>query len=511
MRPASSTAGPRWRRSAPKALKGDAIAAGTATGETAIGPLTLTRLGSGTTTVLVATLPEGIESAPAPVEQAAEPPASVQPAASAPPEDIQNEAAPASPPAAEAPPAEAPPPPEAPPAEAAPAEVASEAPPAAGVAELIPLDPASPVPERRQPLRFVWNMDADERFTLVVRAFAVAAGPHTAQLIGKPWREIAAELALDPEARVANAVASRDTFSGVSIAWPVDETGETMTVELSGLPIFDRDRNFLGYRGFGVCREAARAPAPRAEVPAAPTAPVAPAAPEQPPEAPAPEARPQLTVVPAAKNVVPFRGVVPEKRPTLTPIERSAFHELAETLGKGATPAPEAVETAPKPAREAPADTLPSAFAQREAPTQASGDADQLVVLERLPVGVLIHRAEALLYANRAFLEWTGYADLAAVAHAGGLERLVVDSGAGALDRATGHRQDLHDRDARGRHADLRGPALYRAVAGRERLDAGAGAHRRRRPAEGLRACAAHHRSRDARAPDPFSTPRPTA
>ena len=59
-------------------------------------------------------------------------------------------------------------------------------------------------------------------------------------------------------------------------------------------------------------------------------------------------------------------------------------------------------------------------------------------MLERLPVGVLIHRADALLYANRAFLEWTGYADLAAVAAAGGLERLVVEPGAGALDRANG-------------------------------------------------------------------------
>ena len=43
-------------------LKADAIAAGQATGETAIGALTLTRLGSGTTTVLVATLPDSIET-----------------------------------------------------------------------------------------------------------------------------------------------------------------------------------------------------------------------------------------------------------------------------------------------------------------------------------------------------------------------------------------------------------------------------------------------------------------
>jgi PAS domain S-box-containing protein len=167
--------------------------------------------------------------------------------------------------------------------------------------------------------------------------------------------------------------------------------------------------------------------------------PTAPITPELPPEAPppAPEARPQLTVVPASKNVVPFRGVAPEKRPTLTPIERSAFHELAETLGKGS--APEAVEAAPKPPREEAPEALPSAFAHRaESPRPASTDADQLVVLERLPVGVLIHRADQLLYANRAFLEWTGYADLAAVANAGGLERLVVEPDAGALDRANG-------------------------------------------------------------------------
>ena len=28
-----------------------------------------------------------------------------------------------------------------------------------------------------------------------------------------------------------------------------------LPVELSGLPMFDRARNFAGYRGFGVCRD----------------------------------------------------------------------------------------------------------------------------------------------------------------------------------------------------------------------------------------------------------------
>ena len=173
----------------------------------------------------------------------------------------------------------------------------------------------------------------------------------------------------------------------------------------------------------------------------APTLPVEPEA--------TPEPRPLLTVVPAAKNVVPFRSAAPaEKRPSLTPVERSAFNEIAEALAKGEappiTPDPPAAETvAPEPTAHPPEPepaTMPSAFATGAAHDAAAKPADttQLTVLERLPVGILIHRGDALLYANRAFLEWTGYADLAAVADAGGLERLVVDPAAGALDRANG-------------------------------------------------------------------------
>ena len=40
--------------------------------------------------------------------------------------------------------------------------------------------------------------------------------------------------------------------------WPVDGSDERLTVELSGLPVFDRERTFRGYRGFGVCRDVAR-------------------------------------------------------------------------------------------------------------------------------------------------------------------------------------------------------------------------------------------------------------
>ncbi|MEA2877058.1 MAG: hypothetical protein QOF14_2254 [Hyphomicrobiales bacterium] len=374
-------------------LKDTAMADGRAGGDSALGPLTLERIGRGATAALLAML------------------------------DARERAEPRSEVAAE----------HAPEAEAPEAEPVSSP----DAADVIPATPeaADVIPAqgpRRAPLRFVWTMDADERFQLAAPAFADAMGPRTAALIGKPWREIAGALGIDPEGKVANAVASRDTWSGVVIAWPVEATGETVQVELSGLPIFDRDRTFQGYRGFGVCRDVAR---------------TTPSEPLKEPE------RPLLTVVPAAKNVVPFRTAAPEKRPSLTPVERSAFHEIAEALGKGDAPPvaepvappsgePVAQETAPRepePAKDSPA-PMPSAFAVAATPSDAApkqADA-QLAILERLPVGLLVHRNEQLLYANRAFLEWTGYGDLAAVAAAGGLERLVVDPQAGALDRING-------------------------------------------------------------------------
>jgi PAS domain S-box-containing protein len=419
------------------ALKTQAIASGSATGTSEIGTLTLTRFGSGLSMVLVASIPDvAAEEAPA-AETPAEAPASVV-----------AEAEPTPPEVAEQPQA---------PDTSAPAEIAADVEPQSVAPEpetpaeseaSVEITPSSvadetPVtPERRAPLRFVWTMDADERFMLAASAFADAMGPRTAAVVGKPWAEIASALALDPEGRVAKAIASRDTWSGVTIAWPTETEGETAIVELSGLPVFDRDRTFHGYRGFGICRDAPRTTAaPVIETPTEPDAP----APEAPATETPAEPRPLLTVVPASKNVVPFRGTppaTPEKRPTLTPVERTAFHELGEVLAKnGVTPsiAPTAPETsAPEEApviSEPPA--MPSAFARHDGDTK-SQNTDQLVVLERLPVGVLIHRADTLLYANRTFLEWTGYTDLAAVTAAGGLERLVVEPGTGPLDKQNG-------------------------------------------------------------------------
>jgi len=107
---------------------------------------------------------------------------------------------------------------------------------------------------RQQPLRFTWRMDAEGRFSLDPGEFTRLIGPRTAAGFGRRWSEIAEAFGLDPDGRVLKVIATGDTWTGITLSWPVDGGGR-LAVELSGLPIYDRARNLAGYRGFGVCRD----------------------------------------------------------------------------------------------------------------------------------------------------------------------------------------------------------------------------------------------------------------
>jgi signal transduction histidine kinase len=369
------------------------------------------------------------------------------------------------------------------PVAARPTETAvSPVPPTADGAEAMPHGVSGrteddPAAERRQPLRFVWQMDADGRFVVGSDEFIELMGPRTTAAFGRLWSEIAAELGLDPDNQVARAVATHETWSGITVSWPVDDGGERLPVELSGLPVFDRDRGFHGYRGFGVCRELDRinrlvrarrerpigmaplaAPAPsQPQAPAATDAedalpPAEPAAAEQTTDRPE---RPSLNVVPAAANVVPFRGgATPEpKPPALSPVERNAFRELAEELtarlqgvrddlaaADGARGPSADSESRSEPHAGEPAQPL-MASEPPPPPTGGHGEADGTLttLLDRLPLGILIYRHDrpndTVLYANRYFLELSGYPNMDALMAGGGLEKLFAEPRTDTLTR----------------------------------------------------------------------------
>ncbi len=102
--------------------------------------------------------------------------------------------------------------------------------------------------------RFVWKIDAEGRFSEVSGEFAEAVGPHSADIIGVAFSDIAALFNLDQEGKIAEALARRDTWSGKTINWPIEGTSLAVPVDLAALPTYTRSREFDGFRGFGVVR-----------------------------------------------------------------------------------------------------------------------------------------------------------------------------------------------------------------------------------------------------------------
>ncbi|OWV69248.1 PAS domain-containing sensor histidine kinase [Rhizobium sp. R339] len=102
--------------------------------------------------------------------------------------------------------------------------------------------------------RFVWKIDAEGRFNEVSHEFAEAVGPHASDIIGSAFSDIAALFNLDPDGKLSEALARRDTWSGKTILWPVEGTSLVVPVDLAALPTYTRNRDFDGFRGFGVVR-----------------------------------------------------------------------------------------------------------------------------------------------------------------------------------------------------------------------------------------------------------------
>ncbi|MCC2113316.1 MAG: PAS domain-containing protein, partial [Hyphomicrobiales bacterium] len=123
--------------------------------------------------------------------------------------------------------------------------------------------PAFVFEPRMKPDRFLWEMDDDMCFRSVSGDLERAVGPEFAALQGLHWREAAERFGLDPEGLVLSALESRDTSSGLTVDWPVQDTDLKIPVDIAVMPIFGRDRGFRGYRGFGVCRTSAAFAAPR--------------------------------------------------------------------------------------------------------------------------------------------------------------------------------------------------------------------------------------------------------
>jgi len=211
-----------------------------------------------------------------------------------------------------------------------------------------------PAQRNASPVRFVWRTDADGRFSSVSPEFAEALGQPAADVVGRRFKDVATTFGLDPSGEISGLLERRDTWSGRSVWWPLSGTDLKVPVDLAALPVYNRNREFEGFRGFGVARmgDAIADPEGIGTV----LVPNQPAPTEEP-------ALPQASQPPEAPTADPFQGEVPaleitpkperrftdkiirlaEHRPAandkgLSSIERSAFREIGERLKKVSEP-----------------------------------------------------------------------------------------------------------------------------------------------------------------------------
>lgn len=116
--------------------------------------------------------------------------------------------------------------------------------------------PAAPFQPDMRATRFVWKIDAEGRFREISPELAAAVGPHAAEVVGLAFTDVAALFNLDPEGKISELLNRRDTWSGKTIRWPIEGTSLAVPIDLAALPTYTRNRDFDGFRGFGIIRMA---------------------------------------------------------------------------------------------------------------------------------------------------------------------------------------------------------------------------------------------------------------
>lgn len=324
------------------------------------------------------------------------------------------------------------------------------------------------------PARFIWKVGPDGAFSEVSPDLAATIGPNAADVVGRRFADVANVFGFDPDGSIAALLDKRDTWSGKRLMWPVEGTDLRVPVELAALPVYSRDREFTGFRGFGVVRpaDAEKDPEkiglvlaggiPQTRKPASETVETAmpvedddilalgeevanddrPAAtlPKPPLDiAPTPGRRESDKVISllnacaqekvAADQARILKEREREERPEggLTKTERNAFREIADRLRKQGLASSRAESEASAIAKEAVAETpkpVEPTVEEAALPAPAAIPADETALLANLPVPVIIHSGDEIHYVNQALLDLTGYESLGDIRGAGGVDVL---------------------------------------------------------------------------------------
>ncbi len=271
--------------------------------------------------------------------------------------------------------------------------------------------------EGSRTLRFTWQSDPQMRFTAVSQTLTEIIGPSALSLVGKTWPEVIQGLREQEPGSIVKKLNQRKTWSGEVLFWLTEDRRYEVGIELAGMPIFDRERRFCGYRGFGLCR---------AELITKLALPANQEAPQQAHDG-LPTAREKAsqpvklvqTHDQSSNNATALSTAsvqLPEVQGKLTEADKISLREIALALGGPIRRKTSSSEEG------SPVDTRLKDQSEVDPPSRniieplalgaenASSSLEQM--LDLLPAGVLIHRGEQVLFANQPLMGMIGYANI---------------------------------------------------------------------------------------------------
>ena len=297
------------------------------------------------------------------------------------------------------------------------------------------------IPSNESAVRFAWTTDENTVFQSVSPELAETVGFNAAAIVGRSWRDVANVLGFDRDGEIQDLLMRHDTWSGKSVFWPVEGTDKLMPVDLAALPAFNSDREFSGFRGFGVIHSDSAISDPE-EIGLALDSGIPESTKEENPDFAETEiSESAKTEFPEIEDSDFTESQNPEIENQDSAESDSAFDENQEVenhsssnivrlVPKDMQPAPATLSERESTAFQKIGDTLRSESEERapglreETRIEKAPQTDTSL-MEMLPVAILIYRSEELLFANESFLNATGYASLEELAEAGGIEAVL--------------------------------------------------------------------------------------
>ncbi len=280
------------------------------------------------------------------------------------------------------------------------------------------------------PLRFTFEADDANRLRGLSSTLLRALGQDAPHWQGATFQELEDGGWIVSGEDAIRALNSATSFAGVRVTTPGPIV---LDLELGGIPLFDAARRRVATRGFGILRtwpntrtsNWIKSFEPESDHPLL--------------DAATPSASP-LSLDPS--NVVPFNGA-------LSPRDSETFRDIGRTLHAVMAQGTDEMQAtdAPLPELTGIGDDAGNTPPEAPAPDLIPGPRTR-ALLDALPFATLLEQEGAVMHLNRAFLEWTGWADIEAFQNAGVLTYLVDEDDAGhaSIITAQGERLNLDAR-----------------------------------------------------------------